>query len=101
VNAAHEDLLRRRERLMLRSAMLRQDWAQQVQGLRKPLGLADKAREATQWLVRHPEWPIGVALLVVLLRPGRALRWASYGLQGYAVYRRVQHVLARPPTRVP
>jgi hypothetical protein len=101
VNTKREELLRRRERLMLRSALVRQDWAQQVQGLRRPLGLADKAREATQWLVHHPEWPIGAALLIVLLRPGRALRWASYGLQGYGVYRRVQRVMARPPVRAP
>lgn len=96
MSAAREELLRRRERLLLRSAMLRQDWAMQVQGLRNPLGLADKAREAAQWLVQHPEWPIGAALLIVLLRPGRALRWASYGLQGYGVYRRMQRVMARP-----
>jgi hypothetical protein len=43
VNAAHEELLRRRERLLLRSAILRQDWSQQVQLLRAPLGVADQA----------------------------------------------------------
>jgi hypothetical protein len=101
VNAARDELLRRRERLLLRSAMLRQDWSTQVQVLRKPLGLADQAREATQWLVRHPEWPLGAALLLVLLRPGRVLRWASLGLQGYGVYRRVQRVMARPLGRAP
>ena len=61
----------------------------------------DQAREATQWLVRHPEWPLGAALLLVLLRPGRVLRWASLGLQGYGVYRRVQRVMARPLSRAP
>jgi hypothetical protein len=96
VNAAHEELLRRRERLLLRSAILRQDWSQQVQLLRAPLGVADQARAATRWLVQHPEWPLGAALLLVLLRPGRVLRWASYAWQGYGVYRRVQRVMARP-----
>jgi hypothetical protein len=100
VNAAHQELLRRRESLLLRSAALRQDWSLQVQGLRRPLGLADKAREAGQWLVRNPQWPIGAALLIVLLRPGRALRWASYGLQGYGLYRRVQRGLQRMPRSV-
>jgi hypothetical protein len=96
VSAAHEELLRRRERLLLRSAILRQDWSQQVQVLRAPLGVADQARAATRWLVQHPEWPLGAALLLVLLRPGRVLRWASYAWQGYGVYRRVQRVMARP-----
>jgi hypothetical protein len=91
------ELLRRRERLLLRSAQLREDWSQQVQVLRAPLGLADQARAGVQWLAHHPQWPLGAALLIVLLRPGRALRWASYAWQGYGVYRRVQRVLARAP----
>lgn len=99
MNAAREELLRRRERLQLRSGELRHEWAQQVQVLRTPLGLADRARDGVHWLVRHPEWPLGAALLVIVLRPGRALRWASYGLQGYALYRRAQRVIgrSRPP----
>jgi len=96
VSAAHDELLRRRERLQLRSAILRQDWSQQVQVLRAPLGVADQARAATRWLVQHPEWPLGAAVLLLLLRPGRVLRWASYAWQGYGVYRRVQRVMARP-----
>jgi len=100
LSAARDELLRHRERLLLRSAMLRQDWSQQVQVLRAPLGVADQARAATRWLVQHPEWPLGAAVLLVLLRPGRVLRWASYAWQGYGVYRRVQRVMARslPPT---
>mgnify|MGYP005811848675 CR=1 FL=1 len=100
MSAARDELLRHRERLLLRSAMLRQDWSQQVQVLRAPLGVADQARAATRWLVQHPEWPLGAAVLLVLLRPGRVLRWASYAWQGYGVYRRVQRVMARslPPT---
>jgi len=93
-----DEVLRRRERLLLRSGQLRLQWDQQVQVLRTPLGVADKARSATQWLVQHPEWPIGVAALVIVLRPGRALRWASYAWQGYGLYRRVQRVLSAPRT---
>jgi hypothetical protein len=93
--SAHDDLLRRRERLILRSGQLRQDWALQVQVLRAPLGIADQVRAATQWLLRHPEWPLGAAALILLLRPGRALRWASYGWQGYGIYRRVQRAMNR------
>ena len=90
-----DEVLRRRERLLLRSGQLRVEWAQQVQVLRAPLGLADQARSAAQWLMQHPEWPLGVAALIVVLRPGRALRWASYALQGYGLYRRAQRVMNR------
>ena len=96
MNEAREALLRRREQLQWRSGQLRRDWSQQVRVLRAPLGVADRVREGAHWLMRHPEWPLGAALLIVLLRPGRALRWASYGLQGYALYRRAQRVMARP-----
>ena len=95
-----DEVLRRRERLVLRSGQLRQDWAQQVQVLRKPLGLADQARAGAQWLLQHPEWPLGVAALLVVLRPGRALRWASYAWQGYGLYRRAQRVMQRMPRSV-
>ena len=92
-----DEVLRRRERLIQRSSQLRQDWAQQVQVLRKPLGLADQVRAGAQWLLQHPEWPIGVGTLLIVLRPGRALRWASYAWQGYGVYQREQRELGRMP----
>jgi hypothetical protein len=92
---ARDELLRRREELLLRSGRLRQEWSQQVQALRAPLGVADRAREAAHWLVRHPEWPLGVLVVIVLLRPARALRWSAYAWQGWSAYRRVQRVLGR------
>ena len=88
-----EDLLRRRERLLMRSSQLRVDMSWHVQGLRKPLERADQARDAVQWLARHPEWPLGVAVVIVLLRPRRALNWAGFAWQGYNVYRRVQRLM--------
>lgn len=98
MNAAKADLLHRRERLLLRSERLRVQWAAQVQALRRPLAAADKAREATHWLLAHPEWPLGAAALVLVLRPARTLRWAGYALQGYSLYRRAQRLMwLRPP----
>jgi YqjK-like protein len=97
--SAADDLLRRRERLRMRSSLLREDWSRQVQVLRTPLGLVDRARDGVHWLARHPEWPLGVALVVMVLRPGRSLRWASYALQGYSLYRRAQRLMGRPPLR--
>lgn len=98
MNAAHAELLRRRERLLLRSERLRVQWAAQVQALHRPLAVADKAREATHWLLEHPEWPLGAAALLLVLRPARTLRWAGYALQGYSLYRRAQRLMwMRPP----
>jgi hypothetical protein len=95
-----DEVLRRRERLVQRSDQLRVTWSQQVQVLRRPLGVADKARSASQWLLQHPEWPLGVVALLIVLRPGRALRWAGFAWQGFGLYRRVQRVLGAPPNRL-
>ena len=96
--ATREELLLRRERLLQRSAQARSEWVEQAQVLRHPLGLVDQARAATQWLLQHPEWPIGALLVVAVLRPGRALRWAGYAWQGYGLYRRAQRLLSGPRT---
>ncbi len=101
VSATRDELLQRRAQLLLRSAQARADWALQAQVLRRPLALVDQARAATQWLLQHPEWPIGALLVVSVLRPGRVLRWAGYAWQGYALYRRAQRLMVgiRPPPR--
>ncbi len=64
---------------------------------RTPLSLADRARAAVQWLARNPEWPLGAALLLIVLRPSRALRWSAYAWNGYTLYRRAQRVLGPRP----
>jgi hypothetical protein len=92
-SSAYHELLRRRERLLMRSNLLRQDWSLQVQVLRAPLGLADQARAATAWLVQNPLWPLGALALVAVLRPGRVLRWGGLAWQGWAAYRRVQRIM--------
>ena len=94
-----DEVHRRREQLIQRSGQLRVAWSQQVQVLHRPLGVADKARAAAEWLMQHPEWPIGVAALLIVLRPGRALRWASYAWQGWNIYQRAQRTLQRLPRR--
>ena len=71
------------------------DPPEQVQVLRRPLAYVDQAREGLNWLARHPEWPLGLALLLVLVRPGRVLRWSGYAFQGYTLYRRVQRVMGQ------
>ncbi len=95
-DASRDELLRRREQLLLRSSVLRNDWSRQVQALRTPLHRADQVRDGAHWLLQHPEWPIGVALVILVLRPGRTMRWVGFALQGYGVYRRVQRLMAKP-----
>ncbi len=88
-----EPLARRRERLLLRSSQLRADISLNVQALHRPLGLADQARAALDWLAQNPQWPVGALLVVAVVRPRRTLRWAGTLWWGYGLFRRAQHLL--------
>jgi len=90
-----EPLALRRERLLLRSRQLRADVSLNVQALRRPLGLADQARAALDWLAHNPQWPAGALLVVAALRPRRALRWAGTLWWGYGLFRRAQALLRK------
>jgi len=70
-----EVLLLRRQSLQLRSAELRLRVERDVMRLAPSLALADRGVAGLHWLREHPEWPIGAAVVVVLLKPRRALRW--------------------------
>ncbi len=72
-----DPLALRHQRLVARSGQLRQEWVRQVQVLQQPLSLADRALTGLNWLARHPLWPLGTVLVVLVLRPRRALRWGG------------------------
>jgi hypothetical protein len=95
MNTLSSDRLeRRRAQLLLRSAQLRNDLAQHVQVLRKPLGWVDQTRAAGDWLRRNPQWPLGALAVVALLRPRRALRWAGTAWWGFSLFQRARRLLA-------
>ena len=71
------ELLIRQQRLLVRNAELRVNFAHQIQVLRKPLLLVEQVQWGVQWLSKNPIWPIGALLMVALLRPRRALAWGG------------------------
>jgi hypothetical protein len=84
--------LRQRE-LLLHSALQRQALVQDLHALAPPLGLADRVRGGAQWLRTHPELPLAAAVVVLLLRPRRALRWAGKLWWGWRLWRKLQRFL--------
>jgi hypothetical protein len=86
--------------LLKRSAELRGTFARQAQGLKAPLALADQVRAGVQWLRRHPEWPLGVAVALAVARPKRALRWAGRLWWAWTSLRRARSWLALLPQRL-
>ena len=80
--------------LLQRSAALRSELAAQGRGLRAPLMLADRLREAWRWLARHPAVPAVAVVALAVLRPRRAWRWTQRLWWGWRVWRQWQQ-----PTR--
>ncbi|GAB4550450.1 MAG: hypothetical protein IV105_03670 [Rhizobacter sp.] len=88
-----QDLSRRQQALLVRSAELRVALAWQSRALVRPLALVDRVRSGTRalrdWSAAHPHWLlIGLAALAIA-RPGRAWRWASRGWWSWRLLRRV------------
>lgn len=89
----------RREQLLLRSTMLRLRFAQESRVLESPLALADRVRDGARWLRAHPEAVAGGMLLVILLRPRTAWRWAWRSWGAWRLWRRLWPRLLRAAAR--
>lgn len=86
-----ERLAARREELQSRSAVLRGELAAQAGvSLRAPLALADNIAIGWRWMQQNPEWPIGLAGLLLLARPRLLLRWGGRGLWVWQAWRRLR-----------
>lgn len=96
-----DELMRRRGELIARSRQLRETWAQQAGALRSSFGLADQLRVGARWLASHPQWPLGVVAVLVIVRPRRMFKLASTLWWGFSLYRRVRRIFfsARLPSR--
>jgi YqjK-like protein len=88
--ARHRELAVRRETLRLRSGLLRDRLAGEVQALQAPLAWADRAVDAALWLRRHPEWPVGLAAVLLVVRPRILLRWGTRGWAAWRLWRRAR-----------
>lgn len=99
MNQTRADALRQRQlSLLLRSDRLRQRLGAQAQVLQQPLAWADRAQAAWHWLRAHPEGPLAGAVLLLVLRPRRALRWSARLIWAWRALRRVQGLVNRTPT---
>jgi hypothetical protein len=72
-------LAQRRERLVTRAAEQRVALAQNIEPYRVPLALADRGLYALRYIRSHPEWLVGVVVLLAALRPGRVGKWLGRG----------------------
>lgn len=88
---SNDDIILRQQRLLARSAQLRWTLADQTNALKRPLAWVDQVRDGVTWLRHHPQWPIGALLVLVLVRPRRAIRWGARLWWGWQNFKRVRH----------
>ena len=91
----------RRAHLIARAAVERERISVQLHAWEAPLALADKGFAAARYVRRNPQWIVAAAMLLVLLRPRRALAWARNGLIAWRAWRWILQSLRRLATRRP
>lgn len=89
MNTVAETLVARRQRLIAQAAAQRSVLSQQMQPWRARLELADRGVSVVRTAGRHPLLLAGVAVLMVLWRPRRAVRLLQYGWMGWQMARKL------------
>jgi len=72
-----EALYRRQQQLLIRSTELRQALVRDVNRLQHPARLVDQITAGWHWIAQHPQWPLGVLAVLLVLKPRRALSWSA------------------------
>lgn len=85
MNTVAETLAARRQRLIAKAAAQRAALSQQMEPWRARLAIADRGVAVVRTAGRHPLLLAGVAVLLVLWRPRRAVQWLQYGWVGWQV----------------
>ena len=81
-----EEIRERRAALIERAAAQRERVAAQFAPFRAPLVLVDRSVSAGRAVLAHPEWIVGAAALVLVLRPRRTLAWAQRGFVAWRAW---------------
>ena len=83
MNTIAETLAARRQRLIAQAASQRAALSHQIEPWRARLAIADRGVAVVRGAGRHPLLLTGVAVLLVLWRPRRAVQWLQYGWMGW------------------
>lgn len=73
-------LLQKREDLINRSAQQRLALRRDIEPWRVPMALTDRSITALRYVRRHPQWMVGIVIVLTLARPARAWKWLERGL---------------------
>lgn len=84
------DLALEKQRLLLKSAALRSEWADHASALKPICAGADRLRDAGAWLGRHPGLVVGSAVALLVARPKMVFRWLRRSLFALGLWRRAR-----------
>lgn len=87
MNARLAAIKTKRARLIERAAFEREDVLQTLQLWSRPLGFIDRCLAALNYVISRPPLLAGAAVLLALLHPRRAFRWARRAWGLWQTYR--------------
>jgi hypothetical protein len=90
MNGELVELALKKQRLLIRSAALREQWIVHARGLQPAFSTADQVRDAGRWLAAHPQWLVGGAVALLVARPGAVFRWIRRSIVALGVWRRLR-----------
>ncbi len=90
----HDELILHRQRLLTRSAELRQAFSDDAQALKRPLAVIDQARLGIAWLCRNPQWPLGALLVLAVVKPRTTILWSGRLWWGWKTFVRARQLLS-------
>lgn len=90
MNARRLELALQKQRLQLRSAQLRADFAADAAAFEPLFAAGDRVRNGARWLRSHPEVAVGTGVALLVARPRALLRWARRSLLAWQAVRRAR-----------
>ena len=91
----------RRERLIARAEMQRDEFAREVNVWQPALGVVDRALAGYAWLRAHPEILVAAGAVLLVLKPRRTLRWSLRLYSAWQAYRRLNVRLSSVAASMP
>lgn len=88
------ELALKKQRLLMRSGALRENFADYAMRWMPLFSAADRAHAGLHWLRRHPLLPVASLVALLVARPRGVLRWARRGFFAWQALRKLRTALA-------
>lgn len=93
MNPRQVELALKKQRLLVRSGSLRENFGTYATAWMPLFAAADRVRAGLDWLRRHPLLPVASLVVLLVARPRGVLRWARRGFFAWQALRRLRTAL--------